>query len=470
MRKSAIRIVAFICILCIILCGINRVFKFKYGDGIYGLTKLYEQDRNSIDVLLLGSSHAFEAFNTGVLWDEQGIAAYTLSGSTQPLWSTYYYLKEALKTQKPQLIVLEAFMVTEDYIDDYIIIKNNFGLKWSLDKLNSIRTSVPDERLSEFLLEYSQYHMRYKELSAADFMPDQNDKLYEDWKGFGCNMLITPLESMDVSHVEERKPIPDKNEEYYRKVIELAKENDIPIAVVVSPYAEINEEHQAMYNTAADIASEYDVPFKNFNLYLDEMGIDFSTDAADAAHLNYKGNQKYTSYFGEYLKDNFDITDRRGDSRYASWQRGADYFRQLVYDQDMRGNSDINAMLGMLDNDAYRIMISVDGACNTSDENIRDLINNLGITEEGVKGLWLKENGEIIWSSGMCDAEKYITTQTHDFALRRVEATDSNYITVNNVTYEKPANGITVVMFDTVTGKMADRFSIDMDQGYSLVR
>ena len=68
-----------------------------------------------MDVLVLGSSHAFENINTGTLWDEYGMASYVLGGSRQPsLEYIYYYLKEALKTQRPELIVLEGYMLLYD--------------------------------------------------------------------------------------------------------------------------------------------------------------------------------------------------------------------------------------------------------------------------------------------------------------------------------------------------------------------
>ena len=107
MKKSIIKTIAFLLILFTSLYFTDSALRLKSSDGIYSLKKFYEQDENSIDVLILGSSHAFENFNTGVLWEEQGIASYVLGGSWQPVWNTYYYLKEALKTQKPKLIILE---------------------------------------------------------------------------------------------------------------------------------------------------------------------------------------------------------------------------------------------------------------------------------------------------------------------------------------------------------------------------
>ena len=56
MKKTVVRITGFLLILLMVLAGINRVFKMKYGDGIYSLTKFYEQKKDSVDVLVLGSS------------------------------------------------------------------------------------------------------------------------------------------------------------------------------------------------------------------------------------------------------------------------------------------------------------------------------------------------------------------------------------------------------------------------------
>ena len=39
MKKTVVRITGFLLILLMVLAGINRVFKMKYGDGIYSLTK-----------------------------------------------------------------------------------------------------------------------------------------------------------------------------------------------------------------------------------------------------------------------------------------------------------------------------------------------------------------------------------------------------------------------------------------------
>lgn len=475
MKKSIIRCTCFIFILITVLGCVNHIFKFKYSDGIYGVTKFYELDNNTVDVLILGSSHAFQNFNTGKLWDEYGMASYILGGSVQPMWNTYYYLKEALKTQKPELIILEGYMVKQEteYMDDSRIIKNNYGLHWSSDKINSIKISSPKERWMEFLLEYTQYHTRYTELSKADFLPNQGNRLYDNWKGFGCNMATTVLEANDISNITDSADLYDKTEKYYRQTIELAIDNSIPIIVVVTPYASISEKEQKQYNTASEIAAEYDVPFVNCNLLLEEIGIDFKVDAADSGHLNYRGNQKFSTYIGKYIKSIFEISNRYGDSRYESWQANAEYIRQMIANQELLETSDCDSIVEKIQNPGYWLFISVDGNCSTGDENLQHLFSALEIPMDGTNGIWCRTNEGIGWRSQNEEAEQYIRTSAHDFWMKRTMDESGDYLNVmviDNTQYRKVSNGVNIIVYDTVTEKIADMFGINMDKGYSLTR
>ena len=122
MKQFVKDILLFMLILFIVLSLLFHFAYPSYDDGIYDMTIFYQQKANTVDVLVLGSSHAFEGVNTGVLWDDAGISSYILAGSIQPMWNTYYYLKEALKYQTPKLIVLDVYstIMKEDYSDDSV--------------------------------------------------------------------------------------------------------------------------------------------------------------------------------------------------------------------------------------------------------------------------------------------------------------------------------------------------------------
>ena len=489
--KSLIRIGIFLIILSLILVFFNSVFKFKYDGGIYKLTKFYELEDNTVDVLIVGSSHSYCGFCPGILWDEYGMTAYCMGGASQPMWNSYYFIKEALKTQKPKLIVLEVYAIaySAEYADDINIIKNNFGFHLSDNKIDSLKVSAPEDRWSDFLLEYTHYHSRYKDISSEDFLEDKGNPYYYDWKGQTILTTKKSRKAKDISSITDSADLYPKEEEYYRKILELAKEENIPIAVVIAPWYTIAEIYQMRFNAGGIIAENAGVPFINCNLFLDEIGIDFSTDNADiAGHLNLRGSVKFTHFIGKYLSEQFDIPDHRDDPEYESWQRNADYTRQILYDWDLSEIADADELIEKTKNPNYWIFISVDGISSTSDEAVQEYLKKLGVTKMDERGIWFIKDGKNVWKSGIDENEKYQRTNSHDFLLRRsaiiptttsdqsiegetVEDDHNNEIIIDLIQYNtKVKNGINVVIYDTLAEKIADSFGLDADAEYAVTR
>ena len=325
--KKAIKIVAFILVLAVVLSGVCEVLKFKHADGIYPLTSFYELPKNSCDVMFFGTSHVFEGINPAVIWREQGIPSFALAGSAQPLWSTYYYIKEALKYQNPEVIVLD---IDSTYFDEEFqkgdnlgsaysrMIKNLMGLKFSKDKWDAIKVGASEEYRLELLLGFPTYHTRYSELGTQDFS-GYWEAYPEHWKGYVEHTGHQYFTASDVSKATDRKPMYPKTEEWLYKIFELCEEENVELLLVSIPYCCSNVE-QYVYNTVEDIAKEEGIPFINCNTNRDLVGIDYGTDLGDDQHLNYKGATKMSSFIGEYLMENYNLSDRRGTSDiYETW-------------------------------------------------------------------------------------------------------------------------------------------------------
>ena len=461
--RSALRPVCFLVLLALILIYVNGILKLKQIDA-YSMTKFYEQPKDSVDVLILGSSHAFENFNTGTLWDEHGIAAYDLGGSVQPFWNTYYYLKEALKTQHPKLIILEGTQALHysDYSEEYKIIMNNYSLRWSADKARSLKASIPPGELGDYLPEYIRYHNRYPELSGKDFRKDQGDPFFYDWKGFECNMDIRTIEGNDVSDVTEIGYMSPKSEDYYKRIIDLAKENGIPIEVIVAPYADCYDEEQKVFNRAQEIAEEKDVPFLNCNLILDEIGIDYETDAADSDHLNHRGNQKFSRYIGDHICAEYDIPDRRGDSAYDSWARQADHIRRMIDDQKFCECHWLDEYLDIImgpEMEDYECFISFDGLEGDAEELIGMISEKTGIDYDGTDTVWYIRDHELVWRPDAENDRYFIESAGNDtglFSIRGKDGVTENTIVIDSEEYKSVPKGVNIVIYDEITSKVAD--------------
>ncbi len=291
MKKKLIGTVVFLALAAGLLWKLNDVFSLKQKDGIVPMELFYEQEPGTIDVMFYGSSHTYSDINPAVLWEQEGISSYDLAGSLQPLWNTYYYMKESLKYQRPKVMVVELVRAIEsrDYIEEARTVTNTFGMKFSKEKIENIRVSTPNN-LIPYLLGYPVYHSRYTELSREDFAAYLGDPHGRAFKGYYPLYVTKSYDSMaDMSGVTESSDLAPKSEEYLRKIIALAKEEEIPLVFMISPYQGIIGEEQRIFNRCGEIAAEEGIPFLDFNQMYEELGLDPQTDMAEASHLNYRG-------------------------------------------------------------------------------------------------------------------------------------------------------------------------------------
>lgn len=320
-KKNRIR-VGFLLLFIITIYLACSVLCIKSAHGIDQQAGLYWQGQNSIDVMMLGTSHIHCDVNTAFLWEKYGIAAYDYSGAEQPLWMTYFYLRELYKYQQPEAVVLDLYAPArfkEDYQYKWIS-ENIYGMRFSLNKLQMLAVSVEPGKLFHYFPSFSVYHNRYDDLEQADF-----ENFFWDWEEKESFKGYTPYWGIWSQATPE---IPDvgaggltkKSEKYLRKIIAYTKKQGTDLILIVSPYV-ITEEDKRTYNQIEAIALQEGITFIDYNEYYEEIGLDFQRDFNDASHLNYWGSCKFTDYLGGLLAGYERIPDRRGQEGYESWDK-----------------------------------------------------------------------------------------------------------------------------------------------------
>ena len=256
---------------------------------------------DTIDVIIIGDSESYSAFNPLQLWKEQGITSYICGTHAQRLCDTYSILKSNLETQSPELIVLETNC---------------------LFRYAGVKPELTDKTLYEVSKQLAvfKYHNRWKQLFSLVDTTEQKKLAKEHLrKGFKLRTDIVPYTGGEwMKESNKRKNFGERAEEYLTKIHELCEENDIQLVLVTTP-APDNWTY-AKHNSVNDWAQSNGVTYLDMNFEHEKMQIDWSKDTRDAGdHLNYIGAKKLTTYFGAYLKENYSLTDHRQDEVYSSW-------------------------------------------------------------------------------------------------------------------------------------------------------
>lgn len=107
---------------------------------------------------MIGSSPVYPGYAAPKMWGEYGFTAYPLSSNVQRPKAAVYLVKEALKTQKPELFVFEVrqFTAKEEYMTEQMAYTRGVtdNLKYSLNRIEMINALVSEkeERYTYYLI------------------------------------------------------------------------------------------------------------------------------------------------------------------------------------------------------------------------------------------------------------------------------------------------------------------------------
>lgn len=323
-NKFLMKSIIFFAIFVLIFVYSSNVLRSKQlskpWDFSMTTSGFYNEKRNTLDVLAFGSSHAYASINPIEIWDKTGIPSYVLATSNQPIWITYYYMKEALKFQKPKVMILDVHMIV-DYDKEYGTEAMNYTalneMKFSKNKVDAIRDSVPKQERVYYYFDLFKYHSRWKEISKYDF-----DLSYKKKKNKNKGMIFLdgtkPIKNYKYPNTKKERPLPKKTELYLNKIIKLAKDNNIKLLLIKAPNNP-NQQYVESLNTVENIAKHNDIPFINYNKMYRELKIDEEKDFYDPRHLNYIGAKKLSNNLAQYLKENYNLENKKFIKAYEGW-------------------------------------------------------------------------------------------------------------------------------------------------------
>lgn len=333
-RKQFIQSVIFIGILLPALVCASYIVRTN-GDVKDRFSGFYAEEDNTLDIVMIGSSPVFPFYSAPKIWGDTGIAAYPLSTNVQRPVAMKYLVKEAEKTQSPSLYIFEMRMFT---MDDEGLAENmaytrgvTDNLTYSWNRVKTIQAMVPEteDRLS-FYVDLFKYHTNWRMFAFVSEWKNWRYHKESDLKGFYVKDEVGPTTRPEAGGTSGTLKIPDSQEVYLKDLLQFLQEEDLQALFIVSPYGETLEEQQ-MFNYMKGIVEETGYGFLNMNDHYEEIGIVFEEDFADyGSHTNAVGAEKCTEFLEEYLQEHYQFDDKRGDERYASWDRSYELWQQRL--------------------------------------------------------------------------------------------------------------------------------------------
>ena len=313
---------AFLALLTLILIPLSRLLARKSlalpWNTTTKISGFYNEEQNQFEVMFFGSSHAYAAFSPLELWEETGVKSYVFATQQQPLWATYTYIKEALKTQSPSLVVVECRMAfgDQEYYDEGVNFSYMDDIPLSWNKAELALRSVPDtEGRLALLFNFMMYHDRWNDLHRQDFT-FRRSQARDPYKGY---VMLPPKKEPwprpDVEAVAGQTPLLEKNRYWLEEIVRLCQEEGVALWLVKTP-SNLEPEEKALLNSVEDAAARLGVPFHDFNE--DYAAIGLSEDMFhDDHHLDDFGASRFTRFFARALTEGW--PELRADWEDPAW-------------------------------------------------------------------------------------------------------------------------------------------------------
>lgn len=333
-KKEWIKTIVFIAGFFLILIPLTYMIRTN-GDIKDIFVGFYAEKKDTIDVVMIGSSPVYPYYAGPKIWEDTGITCYPLSSNMQRPKAAVHLVEEAEKTQDPELYVFEMrmYLGPDERLTQNMAytrgVTDNMKYSWNRIKtINDLVEPNEEEPRYTYYFDIFKYHSNWKTLVLPSQMVTFRYEYPDPLKGAVIRDDIGPSEMADYSWVTDRQAIPEDQEEVLRNLLAYLQEKGLNALFIVSPNT-MTEEKQRQYNYIADIIASTGYQFLNMNDYYEELDIDFEMDFDDyGGHANAFGMEKCSAFLGEYLKNNYSFTDKRGQKGYESWDKAAELWEE----------------------------------------------------------------------------------------------------------------------------------------------
>ena len=300
-RKKLIRFVSgllFLALLVVFVLCAGHFLPPARTD--YGATwSMYLQEpEDSVDVLFVGSSLVYCDVIPAMIYEETGLTSYIMAGPEQTLSLSYYYIREALKTQSPSAIFLELTGVMFERYQNFTVANVSYMPLLSENRIGAaLNAAEPEERFG-LLFPLYDYHDQWRNLRWV--FGGRPDEVIDPLAGYTLMEEAVPQTERYTRDYETAEDVLAENLGWLRKIAALCEREGVRLVLFQVPSCAWVPE--TALKRARDTVGD-NIEIVDFNERFDAMDIDMERDFYDFLHFNARGAVKFTRALAAYLAE-----------------------------------------------------------------------------------------------------------------------------------------------------------------------
>ena len=336
MKKRKLRNLAEISIIAIalLLAFTSCAFAFdrQLTPNEVRVKNFYKEEKDSLDMVVIGSSSVYTSFSSPLAWKEYGFTSYVLATSGAPMGIMKSMLIETMKTQKPKLIVVDMNGVM--YNDNLETKEGSLRLwidnmPYSQNKIDTINYLVPKDQRDSYINPVLKYHNNWEKLGYCIKMSILETRYFFDRNNLSVSGMSGTAKKanrkniIDITNYHETQPLFNESGKHLYDLLDYLKENEIKNVVFVNTpryYEKRMLAQRRALTQASKVISQYGYKVYDLDYDLEKIGLDVHEDFYDHNHVNIYGQQKVTRYLASLFDKEYHLSgDHHSDKTKEKW-------------------------------------------------------------------------------------------------------------------------------------------------------
>jgi len=282
---------------------------------------------NSLDLVFLGSSHSFCTFDPEKIDEVMGTNSFQLGMPMQHPDVSYFTLREVLRTQKPETVVVTlSWSLLQDnfsmqQIEHLFPVLDGRGAYLREDILDNMFPLNQRVKFNIAPIRYQQSFFAFMNNRLMSYLSDEHGLRMPGAVGEGqeyyrsrgyvfASYIMTEAEAARIRNspmrnVRNWRPsLVQVN--YVEQIAHLAREEGINLVFVTAPVSNIYlatyENYEAIHNQVRAIAEGLSVPYLDFNMLNLNGQMFLDEHFRDARHLNDNGAAIAANFFAAWYR------------------------------------------------------------------------------------------------------------------------------------------------------------------------
>ena len=204
-KKEWIKTIVFIAGFFLILIPLTYMIRTN-GDIKDIFVGFYAEKKDTIDVVMIGSSPVYPYYAGPKIWEDTGITCYPLSSNMQRPKAAVHLVEEAEKTQDPELYIFEMrmYLGPDERLTQNMAytrgVTDNMKYSWNRIKtINDLVEPNEEEPRYTYYFDIFKYHSNWKTLVLPSQMVTFRYEYPDPLKGAVIRDDIGPSEMADYS-------------------------------------------------------------------------------------------------------------------------------------------------------------------------------------------------------------------------------------------------------------------------------